>query len=1001
MDNRNIPGDKQVDNILKELKTSKKDLPRVNAADVEDILKGLGVSGKKTPAETKAQPQPAPQPKPVQQAAPPPARPAPAPAQKPNAFEGAALAEELAQQNQDVQEPQPRRRGKAAAMDKVDPDKFTNDSELLSWFSDEESAPLTAAQKRQQKEQRKQQAKQEKQQKRGAGKKGKKEEEYDAPYGESLYTPAHEIEPYGEAGFESDFNQPEGSPEGQPMFGEYDGFGQEGYQTQEQGYYYEEDARQYPQTPAESFEQWQEPGAFDQQPEPMFAGEGMLEEQPLSMPELMQEEWPEPPPWPQDGTIVWQQGEPEPEQFQEVFHTASYSTESFEIVEEEDGSFATVPEETFDFLEDAQEELPESIFGEAQVDERFREFFSESVMVGPGETFSEKGRRKRKRRSKALITGEFARLAAEAEAAEEEQQEDPFDDYNRPQDADGILKDLATLKSNLLIRGVAGTVLALLALWMGLGAAGTVSLPDFISPVLHGGTFSLVYFVIILAGVIVNFTTVAAGLVGLFTEPTGDCGPALAAVGALLQGAVYGLQGILGETHVVTLFGFLALALLAANSFGKMLRAMGIQQNFRLASAEVNHSAGYVLDSSDESVYDLAHGLDEPDPNLLISRPTTLVKGFMRQSFSQRWSDKIGRILGWVLMLVGIAAALIGFFQTQNMLVALSSFTAALCIGAPLTSSLVSAIPSLLMQRAATRVGAVVPGWSAIEELGKVNVVMATGRDIFPTNCARLHSIKTFEKERIDVAILYAASVLSAGCETLGDLFLAVVQDRRDLLYKVESLVYEPGRGFTAWVNNSRITLGTREMMQRHDVEVPTMQQEMKYLGEGRVPMYLAVKGKLSALFVMSYSPNRKVDKTLEGFLKSGVSLLIKTTDMNISAALIEKTYGMPEGVVKVLGQRELEIMEPHTEYKPDSNGVMTHIGTFSSFIGGMRAASSCAASERMATILQIAAALLASVLSIMLAFSGGLAGLSLLPVVIYQLAWSIMVSAVPLARKY
>ena len=41
----------------------------------------------------------------------------------------------------------------------------------------------------------------------------------------------------------------------------------------------------------------------------------------------------------------------------------------------------------------------------------------------------------------------------------------------------------------------------------------------------------------------------------------------------------------------------------------------------------------------------------------------------------------------------------------------------------------------------------------------------------------QLHGIKTFEKERIDLAILYAASVLESNCETLRDIFMAILQN--------------------------------------------------------------------------------------------------------------------------------------------------------------------------------------------------------------------------------
>ena len=55
----------------------------------------------------------------------------------------------------------------------------------------------------------------------------------------------------------------------------------------------------------------------------------------------------------------------------------------------------------------------------------------------------------------------------------------------------------------------------------------------------------------------------------------------------------------------------------------------------------------------------------------------------------------------------------------------------------------------------------------AMEQLGRANMVVVGARDLVPGASVRLHGIKTFEKERIDLAILYAASVLIAGCVML------------------------------------------------------------------------------------------------------------------------------------------------------------------------------------------------------------------------------------------
>lgn len=656
-----------------------------------------------------------------------------------------------------------------------------------------------------------------------------------------------------------------------------------------------------------------------------------------------------------------------------------------------------------------EEKEGRSLFLDDIVDDRFRAFFGETVIDDKtAQTAAPNGKPKRRLRKTrtSLFTGEFAQLALDAQAQDEiaaaaGETANNLDELDSPQDADKIQQQLSDLRKAFGLRAIVSAVLGVLLLWFTLSYAGVITMP-FINITTQPISFAGVHLALLLAVVGVNFKTMSAGLAGLFSQPTVDTAPALAALFALLQAVAVLVQVAGGSLPQVTLFGCIAAFILAANMFGKFVRSRVILQNFQLTSGGFDHSAAYIVGSSQ---YELAHsittGLEEKEPVLLVSRPTTFVKGFMKQSFSLRKSDYTGRILGWVLGGAALLVAGITLLRGGNLAVALSAATGVLCIGAPLSSTLLSAIPSAIMQQNNAKVGAVVPGWSAIDDLSQVNCVMAGARDIFPPANVQITGIKTYEKERIDLAILYAASVLIEGCDTLRDIFNGVIQGKKDMLYKVESLTKEPGRGFTAWVENQRIVVGTREMLRRHAIEPPDIETELQCTKGGNQPVYLAVSGKLYARFIIGYSADPEVAQTLQSLVTSGVSLLVTSDDMNITSDFIEKLYALPQGMVKVLGKKELDILEPMTSYQPESAGVMTHIGTFISFIGGMRAAAACALSEKWSGFVQIASVIFAVLIGLLLAVSGGLSGLSIGVVLLYQLGWTLFVCATPLLNRF
>ena len=213
--------------------------------------------------------------------------------------------------------------------------------------------------------------------------------------------------------------------------------------------------------------------------------------------------------------------------------------------------------------------------------------------------------------------------------------------------------------------------------------------------------------------------------------------------------------------------------------------------------------------------------------------------------------------------------------------------------------------------------------------------------------------------------------------------------------YEVLSKAIQASRG------NRRVLLGSREMMKRHDIEVPSLDYEKKYTKNGqRSPIYLAVAGKLFGMFLVSYRPDRRAAETLDSLAQSGISVLVQADDFNITAPLVAATYGIPEGTVKVLSQHEQDALETELAYRPESEGVMMHTGACASFLGGMRAAARAAAGERLAGVVQTAAVALGAVLSVALGFYEGLTGLSLGTVLAYQLVWCAIIASVPFAKK-
>ena len=587
---------------------------------------------------------------------------------------------------------------------------------------------------------------------------------------------------------------------------------------------------------------------------------------------------------------------------------------------------------------------------------------------------------------------------APAEAVfDEPEQPEYIDDYEDPADAGAVQADLDGMRRMLALRTVLTGILTALLLYLGL-AVGTSPLPPIgpIDPATAPAAYLAVHLIALLAACGVNWRVFASGVPGIWGRPSADTIPALAAAAALVQ--LVGADKF--EADKLTLFAAPAALLLTLDAFGRFVMQGVVVRNFRMASAGSDHTASVPLADA-ELTARLAQGLGEPEPCLLLNRPTSLVKGFLRQSFSERASDGLAQKLSWGLLGAALISALVSLFAGHGGVAAVNALAGALCLGGPLAATLLSAVPSLLAQKSAAQVGAVIPGAAAMEQLGRANIAVVGARDLVPGASVRLHGIKTFDKQRIDLAILYAASVLIEGCDTLRDVFMTIIQGKTEMLFKVENLENLPGYGFTAWVNNNRVIVGNRAFMQQQGLEIPSLDYENRYTKGKRLPIYLAVSGRLFAMFLVSYKANVQVAATLSDLRSQGVSLLVQSDDFNLTGEGLEVLYGLPAGSVKVLSGAERRMLAPHTTYAETSEGCMTHMGSFASFVGGLRAAAGAAWGEKVASLVQAAGVGISCLLALVMAFTGGIGALGLPALVLYQAAWAVLTLAMPLLKKY
>ena len=267
-------------------------------------------------------------------------------------------------------------------------------------------------------------------------------------------------------------------------------------------------------------------------------------------------------------------------------------------------------------------------------------------------------------------------------------------------------------------------VLALVLLHFGLVAEGMLAPIGVLDPVAAPAAFYAANLLFLAGTLAVAYPVLRDGLQGLRGRPSADTMPALAACGALLEAVVALLNAPHYQQSSFTLLsGIAALGLFLA-LLGSRVQLAAVKGGYDLAMSEPEHCGAYRVRDKD-LIRLLSRSLDQKDPWVLLSRPTEWDETLVEQCFGERASERRARKTSLILLGVSVLAGVVFLLLGGGVSGGAAALTAVLCMGSPLSSTLVAGVASLRLQRTAAAAGAVVPGWAAIEELGLKDLTIA------------------------------------------------------------------------------------------------------------------------------------------------------------------------------------------------------------------------------------------------------------------------------------
>ena len=599
----------------------------------------------------------------------------------------------------------------------------------------------------------------------------------------------------------------------------------------------------------------------------------------------------------------------------------------------------------------------------------------------------------------SAVVGFFSKDESDDEDVVEEKAA-PIEDYTGEDDEKSIKYELNHNIKKLFIRSLVTGVIVFVSIVL---TVLTRTIPDAIVGTIPFAPAAYAVFNFLLLGVsvFVNRVALMNGLTPLVRfKGNSDTAVSVACISAVIQTIVSffclgDMSGFNVNYYVVIVF-----AALFTNNLGKLIMVLRVKENFRFITAKGQRYAAKIYNN--EAVANKMLSGTASDKTLIAyQHKTDFPSNFLKISYAPDPSEDLASKLAPITSVAAIIIASLYGVVKLSFSDAVNTLSLITALAIPVATLLAVNLPVKLLCKNLNGYGAMLAGYPSIKQFCDSTAVMMDANEVFPAESIDLEGIKSFEDFNVDESLLCGIAILKEAQNPLANAFDSVINETKEKLPEVESVLYEDELGLVGWINGERILVGSRNLIEKYRVDAPGLDYEEKYTSKGSQVTYLSRAGRLVAMIVTKYHADPELKAELQRAESNGISFLIRTTDYNITDELIAKLYNLFYRSIKVLPTGLGNVLKEAQSVREESSRsyLITH-GKASSLARAVSGSVRIKSNISLAIIIQLAAIILGILIASTLSLYAGVEVMGSLEVLIYALFWTAAAIVAPAIQK-
>lgn len=267
----------------------------------------------------------------------------------------------------------------------------------------------------------------------------------------------------------------------------------------------------------------------------------------------------------------------------------------------------------------------------------------------------------------------------------------------------------------------------------------------------------------------------------------------------------------------------------------------------------------------------------------------------------QKLADKISGV--FVPIVIGIALlTFIITFLIVGFTPALISTVAVLVIACPCALGLATPTAVMVGTGKGAGIGVLIKGAEHLESAHRVTTIVLDKTGTITKGEPEVTDIITTENFEQDEILRLAGSAERGSEHPLGEAIVNGAKGKGLRLSDVTDFTAIPGHGIEVKVDEKKIHIGNKKLMEQQKIEIESLLNHMEELeGQGKTAMLMAVDGHLAGIIAVADTVKESSAEAISKLKEMGIEVAMITGDNRRTAEAIAKQVGVDRVLAEVL----------------------------------------------------------------------------------------------------